>query len=97
MIDARWVGWIVGVAVVGYVAAYNLDLLPKNKRTTQPTASERERPRSPTLTSEVVLSPHETLKVLSIPDPLLNDPLLDNRCLIYVNRELRIATSTCIP
>ncbi len=38
----------------------------------------------------------ETVKVLTVPDPMLNDPLFDTRCLIYVNDKIGRTTTTCL-
>lgn len=66
---------------------------PVNLHQDQPTVE-----RQVSVVSKIDIGDGGTVTVLSVPDPVLaSSPLLDNRCLIYVNKESQKAVMACLP
>lgn len=60
-------------------------------------AQRTELPREAQVIQTMRINESETVRVLTIPDPILSsEPMLDTRCLIYVNQDIRQATIKCL-
>lgn len=61
-------------------------------------AQKAELPREAQVIQTLRIGEAETVRVLTVPDPILSsEPMLDTRCLIYVNQDIRQATIKCLP
>lgn len=57
-----------------------------------------ELPREAQVIQTLRINESETVKVLTVPDPLLSsEPILDTRCLIYTHQEFRQSVIKCMP
>lgn len=62
-------------------------------------AQRKEKPpREVQVIQTLRINESETVRVLTVPDPLLSsEPILDTRCLIYTHHEFRQAVIKCLP
>lgn len=63
----------------------------------KPKVRAEVKPREISVVSVLRISEFETVKVLTIPDPLMSDPMFDSRCLVYINQEMRQTQMRCLP
>lgn len=86
-----WV--VVGIAGLALIVAGKDVWAPKQK----PPRAE-VKPREMSVVSVLRINESETVKELTVPSQLLpSEPLLDTRCLIYVNKDINQAVMNCPP
>lgn len=86
----KYIGVTVAIALAAYLFVWSQDRPPKKQNAIAATM------REPAVVSVLRINESETIKTLSVPDPMLSDPLFDTRCLIYTNQELRQSAIRCL-
>ena len=91
---------LIGSAVLAALAAVSYSGL-HSIRSARPVSHSQDPPaveRQVSVVSKIDVGDGGTVTVLSVPDPVLaSSPLLDSRCLIYVNKEIQKVVMTCQP
>lgn len=95
MVSGRmlYVGWMtcLVIAMVAFAIFFGEGSI-ENK----PAALAEVKQREVSVMSTLRISESETVKLLTVPDAMLSDPLFDTRCLIYTNQEFRQTQIKCL-
>lgn len=90
----HWIVIIIIIVGVITLNGFDTDSLIAHKESAP---KQKPEPRHAAITSELKINEYETVKVLSIPDSMLeNSPIFDSKCLIYVNKEIGQSQIKCL-
>ena len=83
---------------VAVILVFNRGAPYQSRSVTERNHEQKLVDRKTSVVSRLDLGDDGTVVELTVPDPVLpGSPLLDSRCLIYVNKEFRQAVMKCLP